>query len=127
LSWRTCMEDISLMKLFIAFGGVMHRFTTKKLQVATQNRINCWFGYQKRPLIQTRSNSKRIYRRKTWFQPVLPSLREDYGMLIHMPVTWRAAAKKYWIQEKNRISRFESPQKYRHMDIQGLRQSTPKL
>jgi hypothetical protein len=54
-----------------------------------QNRIYCWFGYQKGPLIQTRSSSKRNCRRKTWFQPVLPSPKESYGMLIHMPVTRR--------------------------------------
>jgi hypothetical protein len=29
-------------------------------------------------------------------------------------------AKKYLIQEKNRMGRFEFPQKYRPMDIQGL-------
>jgi hypothetical protein len=35
-------------------------------------------------------------------------------------------AKKYLIQEKNRIGRFEFPRKCRHMDIQGLSQSTPE-
>jgi Transposase len=34
---------------------------------------------------------------------------------------------KYLIQEKNRMGRFEFPQKYRPMDIQGLSQSTPEL
>jgi hypothetical protein len=77
----------NIMMLFLALGGELHRFATKKLQFATPNRISNWFGYQKGPLIQTRSSSKRICRRKTWFQPVLPPPKEGYGMLIHMPVT----------------------------------------
>jgi hypothetical protein len=62
----------NVMKLFIASGGVIHRFTTKKLQIVTpkQDKLLVWLS--KRPLNQTRSGSKRIYRRKTWFQPVLP-------------------------------------------------------
>jgi hypothetical protein len=86
----------NVMKLFIASGGVMHRFATKKLQIA--------FGCQKRPLNQTRSSSKRIYRRKTWFQPGLPPPKEGYRMLVHIYAC--DPAKKYWIQEKNPICLF---------------------
>jgi hypothetical protein len=34
------------MKLFIALGGVMHRFATKKLQIATpkQDKLLVWFS-----------------------------------------------------------------------------------
>jgi hypothetical protein len=65
------------MKLFIASGGVTHRFTKKKLQIATpeQDKLRVW-------LLKKASHSDpvELYRRKTWFQP-------GYGLLIHMPVT----------------------------------------
>jgi hypothetical protein len=95
------------MKLFIAL--VVCQFTKKKLQIATPKQ-DCWFGKQKRPLNKSRSGSKRIYRRKTWFQPVLPPPKE--------------ILEKKKLDTGGPIGRFEFPQKYRPMDIQGLSQST---
>jgi hypothetical protein len=108
----------NIMKLFKALSGELQRFATKKLQFATpkQDKLLVWLS--KWPLIQTRSSSKRICRRKTWFQPVLPPPKEvlrDADQYASNP------APKYLIQEKNWMGRFEFPQKYRPMDIQGLR------
>jgi hypothetical protein len=76
------------MTLFIASGGIIHQFTTKKFQIATPKKICCWFGYQK-------GFSFKPGRAQNG------STDEKREAGIQMPVT---PAKKYWIHEKNRIA-----------------------
>jgi hypothetical protein len=62
----------NVVKFFIASGKKEEERKKKKLQIATLKQDK---------LLQTRKSSKRIYRRKTWFQSVLPPPKEGYGML----------------------------------------------
>jgi hypothetical protein len=77
----------NIMKLFIALGGEVYRFATKKLQIASpkQDKLLVWLS--KKASHSDPVELKMDHRRKTWFHPVLPPPKEGDGMLIHMSVT----------------------------------------
>jgi hypothetical protein len=108
------------MKLFIALGGELHRFTKKKLQIATpkQDKWLVWLS-RKGSHSDTVELKTDLQTKNMVSANAITALRRlwDVDSYASNP------ASKYLIQEKNRIGRFEFLQKYRHMDIQGLSQS----
>jgi hypothetical protein len=67
-----------VMKLFIASGGVMHQFTTKKLQIATskQDKLLVWLSKK-----ASQSDPNELKTEKDGL-PVPPPPKEGYEMLI---------------------------------------------
>jgi hypothetical protein len=111
------------MNVCIASGGVIQRFTMKKLQIATpkQDKLLVWLSKkasQSDPIeLKTNLQTKNM---------VSASATTALRRLWDVDSYASNPAPKYLIQEKNWMGRFEFPQKYRPRDIQGLSQSTPE-
>jgi hypothetical protein len=90
----------NVMKLFIASGGVMHQFTTKKLQIATpkQDKLLVW--------LSKRASHSHPVELKTELQTenmVSASATTTSRRLRDADSYACDPAKKYWIQENNPI------------------------
>jgi hypothetical protein len=76
------------MKLFIALGGELHQFSTKKLKIATpkQDKLLVWLS-KRDSHSEDPVELKTDLKTKNMISASVTTAKEGYGMLIHMPVT----------------------------------------
>jgi hypothetical protein len=75
------------MKLFIASGGVIHRFTKKKLQIATpkQDKLLVWLSKKASHSDPVELKTDLQTKNMVSASATSTTPKEGYGMLIHMP------------------------------------------